>query len=198
MRRRGNAPGCAYATSQSVASSLESWRALRQSSGYRFSDYAHFLITNPDWPDTTRMRGWAEKAMQPGENARTVLAFFATEKPKTGNGWARLAEAYAATGQPTQALDAARHAWASADLGATDEQSSGPLCASFTRADHDARVDALLFAKKAGRCGPLPVSDEPGASGGLRSAHRNAAECGGCGKPLSGGDRQMSLAMRGS
>jgi len=50
----------APATSQSIAASLESWRTLRQSSGYRFSDYAYFLITNPDWPDTTRMRGWAE------------------------------------------------------------------------------------------------------------------------------------------
>jgi hypothetical protein len=35
----------------SVASSIAQWRTLRQSSGYRFSDYASFLITNPDWPD---------------------------------------------------------------------------------------------------------------------------------------------------
>src|SRR5690349_20889745 len=72
----------------SVASSIEQWRTLRQSSGYRFSDYASFLIANPDWPDGARMRGWAEKAMQPGEYAATVLAFFASDKPKTGNGWA--------------------------------------------------------------------------------------------------------------
>ena len=132
-----------------VASSINQWRTLRQSSGYRFSDYASFLIANPDWPDAARMRGWAEKAMQPGENAATVLAFFAAKKPQNGNGWARLADAYAASGQMVQALDAARHAWSSADLSATDEQAIwSRYGSSFTRADNDGRVDSLLFAKK--------------------------------------------------
>jgi soluble lytic murein transglycosylase len=140
----------AYGATQSVASSLQTWRTLRQSSNYRFADYASFLIANPDWPDEARMRGWAERAMQPGENAATVLAFFAADKPKTGNGWARLADAYASTGQMQQALDAARHAWRSASLGATDEQAIwARYGGSFTRADNDERVDALLFAKKA-------------------------------------------------
>ena len=140
----------AYRATQSVASSLQTWRTLRQSSNYRFADYASFLIANPDWPDEARMRGWAERAMQPGENAATVLAFFAADKPKTGNGWARLADAYASTGQMQQALDAARHAWRSASLGATDEQAIwARYGGSFTRADNDDRVDALLFAKKA-------------------------------------------------
>ena len=74
----------------SVAYALDQWRRLRQSSGYRFADYAYFLNANPGWPDEARMRSWAERAMQPGENAATVLAFFAKDKPKTGNGWARL------------------------------------------------------------------------------------------------------------
>jgi peptidoglycan lytic transglycosylase len=144
------APQPVYAA-PSVANSLNLWRTLRQSSNYRFADYAGFLIANPDWPDETRMRGWAEKAMQPGENAATVLAFFAADKPRTGNGWARLADAYATTGQMAQALDAARHAWRSADLGATDESAIWSRYGrSFTRSDNDDRVDALLFAKKAG------------------------------------------------
>src|SRR4051794_16997071 len=76
-----------------VASSLDDWRRLRQSSGYSFADYARFLIPNRDWPDEPKMRGWAEKAMQPGENPNTVLAFFTGDKPTTGNGWARYADA---------------------------------------------------------------------------------------------------------
>jgi soluble lytic murein transglycosylase len=134
---------------QSVASAIDLWRTLRQSSNYRFADYANFLISNPDWPDSERMRGWAEKAMRPGENARTVLAFFAAEKPDTGNGWARLAEAYAATGQTEKALAAAREAWASPDLSGSDEQGMwARFGTSLTRADHDRRVDSLLFAKR--------------------------------------------------
>ena len=138
-----------YATSQSVGSALNDWRTLRQSSGYRFANYAPFLIANPDWPDERRMRGWAEKAMQPGENSATVLAFFASDKPRTGNGWSRLADAYASRSQMAEALDAARHAWASDDLSSYDEQALwSRYGSSFTRADNDARVDSLLFAKE--------------------------------------------------
>ena len=133
----------------SVAYSLDQWRRLRQSSGYSFADYASFLIANPDWPDAERMRGWAEKAMRPGENASTVIAFFARSKPKTGNGWARLADAYATSGRGTEALEAARNAWASADLGMQDQQAIwARYSPSFTRADHDRRIDSLLFDKQ--------------------------------------------------
>ena len=146
-----NAPA-AYPTtyaSQSVSSAIGDWRRLRQSNGYSFADYARFLIANPDWPEEARMRGWAEKAMQPGENAATVLAFFANDPPTTGSGFARLADAYATSGRMGEALAAARSAWSEADLGSTDEQAVwARYGASFTSADHDRRVDALLFAKK--------------------------------------------------
>src|SRR5690349_13429400 len=134
----------------SVASSIADWRRLRQSSGYSFADYARFLIANPGWPDEARLRRWAEGAMQPGENSATVIAFFAKDKPSTGGGWARLADAYAANGRMPDALDAARNAWASDDLSGTDEQSIwARYGGSFTTADHDRRIDSLLFAKRA-------------------------------------------------
>ncbi len=137
------------ASAPSVAYSLDQWRRLRQSSGYNFADYASFLIANPDWPDSSRMRRWAEKAMRPGENAATVMAFFATEKPGTGNGWARLADAYSVSGRTANALDAARNAWWSSDLSADDEQAIwARFGGSLTRADNDRRIDALLFDKK--------------------------------------------------
>jgi soluble lytic murein transglycosylase len=147
------APPASYAAlpvaTPGVSASLALWRTLRQSSNYRFSDYAGFLIANPDWPDAARMRGWAERAMQPGENPAMVLAFYSSLKPKTGTGWARLADAFASAGRTTEALDAARHAWASADLGPDDEQAIwNRYGGSFTRADNDVRIDALLFAKK--------------------------------------------------
>jgi soluble lytic murein transglycosylase len=173
-------PSAAPLTSQSISSSLESWRTLRQSSDYRFSDYAYFLIANPDWPDTTRMRGWAEKAMQPGENAALVLAFFAAEKPRTGNGWARLADAYGSSGQASQALDAARHAWFSPDLSSGDEQAIwSRYGSSFARADNDTRVDALLFAKKpddAARFVPMTSPDRQAAFAARLAMQQNASD----------------------
>jgi soluble lytic murein transglycosylase len=169
-------------SSQNIASAVQSWRMLRQSSNYRFADYAPFLIAYPDWPDAPRMRTWAEKAMQPGENGSTVLAFFATDKPKTGNGWARLADAYAASGQAGQALDAGRHAWASSDLGATDEQAIWARYGGiFTRADNDARIDALLFAKKADDAARFVTASSPerqAAFAARIAMQQNAADAG--------------------
>ena len=52
----------------------------------------------------------------------TVLAFYRSTEPQSGNGWARLAEAYAATGKTAEALAAARGAWVSGDLSQYDEQ----------------------------------------------------------------------------
>src|SRR5260221_2023732 len=83
------APQAVYAaapgSAPSVTSSLEQWRALRQSSNYRFSDYASFLIANPDWPDAARMPGWAEKPISPARNPGTFLASFTATRPKVGN-----------------------------------------------------------------------------------------------------------------
>jgi soluble lytic murein transglycosylase len=129
--------------------SLGDWRRLRASEGYRFADYARFLISNPGWPEEAKMRRWAEKQMVPGENALQVISFFRSEPPKSGNGFARLAEAYAATGKPTEAAAAARDAWASPDLSLDDQNRiGGRYWSSLTASDHDRRVDALLFAKK--------------------------------------------------
>lgn len=128
---------------------LADWRRLRASDGYAFADYARFIIANPEWPDDNRLRKVAERQMRPGEYGPTVIAFFRTDKPTTGNGRARLTEALAQAGRTAEATAMARAAWASADLPAADEGSIAALhWASLTAADHDKRVDALLFAKK--------------------------------------------------
>lgn len=172
------APAYGYAPSQNIAGWISNWRTLRQSSNYRFADYAGFLIANPDWPDAPKMRAWAEKAMQPGENGATVIAFFARTKPDSGNGWARLADAYAASARMTEAVDAARNAWAEPDLGASDEQAIwARYGASLTRADHDRRVDALLFAKNAddaARFVPMATPQRQAAFGARVAMQRNA------------------------
>ena len=128
---------------------LADWRRLRASQGYAFADYARFLNSNPGWPGESGIRRSAEKAMRPGENANTVLAFYRTEEPQSGSGWARLAEAYLSTGKAAEALAAARGAWTSGDLSAYDEQLLFSRFGSqLTAADHDKRIDALLFSKK--------------------------------------------------
>ena len=63
-----------------VGHALNDWRRLRQSNSYSFGDYARFLIANPGWPGETTLRRRAERAMRPGEQPATVLAFFAQNK----------------------------------------------------------------------------------------------------------------------
>ena len=88
----------------SVGYALNDWRRLRQSSGYTFADYARFLNANPGWPEESKLRGWAEKAMRPGENSGVVLSFFSNKQPTTGNGYARLTDALSATGRNAEAI----------------------------------------------------------------------------------------------
>jgi soluble lytic murein transglycosylase len=128
---------------------IADWRRLRASDGYAFADYARFLIANPDWPDDNRLRGVAERQMRPGEYGPTVTAFFRDEKPRTGNGRARLAEALASAGRAAEAATMAREAWTSGDLPTADQTTiAARYWSSLTVADHDKRADALLFALK--------------------------------------------------
>ena len=142
-------PAFAPAASSDVDYALADWRRLRQSAGYSFGDYARFIIANPGWPGEAPLRKNAEKAMRPGEAPLTVIGFYRTTEPQSGNGWARLAESLSATGKPVEALAAAKSAWAMGDLTAYDEAALfGRFATGLTVADHDRRVDALLFDKK--------------------------------------------------
>lgn len=137
------------ASSGQIDWAIADWRRLRSSDGYAFADYARFVAVNPGWPGESGLRKAAEKQLRAGENAQTVIGFFSAKKPQTGNGWARLAESYSAVGRTAEAVSALREAWGSADLSAYDEQSLfGRFASQLTSADHDRRVDALLFAKK--------------------------------------------------
>jgi len=80
----------------------------------------------------------------------------------------------------TEALEAARSAWASDDLSAADEQTIwARYGGSFTRADNDWRVDSLLFAKKAddaARFVPMATPSRQAAFGARVAMQRNDAD----------------------
>jgi soluble lytic murein transglycosylase len=136
------------AVAQSINTAIAEWRKLRQDGNYSFADYARFLNYNDGWPGEAKMRSKAEAAMRPGENASLVLGFYRLDKPRSGSGWTRYADALTSVGRTTEAIDAARHAWASSDLNASDEAYIlARYGANLTAQDHNARVDALLFNK---------------------------------------------------
>jgi soluble lytic murein transglycosylase len=138
----------AAGVTDNINNSISQWRTLRQNGNYSFAQYAYFLNYNPGWPGEAAMRRSAEKVMQPGENAALVLGFYQTEKPKSGNGWARYADALNSVGRTTEALAATKEAFASDDLSTTDEASILSRYGSYlTSDDYNRRVDSLLFNK---------------------------------------------------
>ncbi len=131
-----------------IGRSFSDWRSLRQGGNYSFAQYANFLNYNTDWPAETAMRRNAEQAMRPGEYPATVLAFYRTEQPKSGNGFMRHGEALQASGRGGEAIAAFKNAWASPDLASADAANLlARYGAYLTPQDHNRRVDALLFDK---------------------------------------------------
>ena len=57
----------------------------------------------PAGPRKPRCGAGPKRRWSPAKTPLTVISFFRSDLPKSGNGFARLADAYAATGKPTEA-----------------------------------------------------------------------------------------------
>ncbi|MBA2635241.1 MAG: lytic transglycosylase domain-containing protein, partial [Sphingomonas sp.] len=141
-------PAPVAVASANTGQAFSDWRRLRQGGNLSFAQYAYFLNSNTDWPAEASMRRAAEKVMRPGENAATVLGFYRTQKPTSGNGHMRHSEALQASGRGAEAVASVKEAWASPDLSSTDYANAfARFGAYLTPQDHNRRVDALLFDK---------------------------------------------------
>ena len=172
----GRAYRSGHASASDVGYAITDWRRLRQSSGYSFADYARFLIANPGWPGEATLRRSAERAMRPGENAgdgpRLLPHRAADERQRL------CAAGRRAMPRPARQAEALDRGARGLGVGRpqrrpTSSRSDRALSAAASRAaDHDRRVDALLFAKKAERRPPLPAAGQPGA--GARRSRRGS------------------------
>tara|TARA_R110000824_G_scaffold12043_6_gene52997 strand:+ start:13186 stop:15165 length:1980 start_codon:yes stop_codon:yes gene_type:complete len=146
---QGSESGLSDPTGGNAVLGLQRWRVLTQSDNYSFEDYAGFLVTYPGWPDDTRMQRNAEQAININSfSPSRVLAFFDKFAPTTNAGAAKYAVALQATGQRDKANEMARQAWRGGTL--TDEDEVGIISrfsSVLTIDDHDARMDALLWAR---------------------------------------------------
>lgn len=132
----------------SVGQAVSRWELLSQSSGrLGFSDYAGFLLNYPGFPEEAKLRGWAEAALErEGAEAPRIVAFFDRFPPATNAARGQYAVALAALRRP-EARDTALAAWRGGPMG--DMAESAILSAhaqAITQADHDERMDALLWA----------------------------------------------------
>ncbi len=146
---QGSESGLSDPTGGNAVLGLQRWRVLTQSDNYSFEDYAGFLVTYPGWPEDTRMQRNAEQAININSfSPSRVLAFFEKFPPTTNTGAAKYAVALQSSGMSDRATAMARQAWRGGTLTDVDEAA---LISRFSSVlsidDHDARMDALLWAR---------------------------------------------------
>lgn len=130
-----------------MAQAVDRWKLLTASNRFTFGEYANFLITYPGFPMEEKVRGFAESALdREARDSSQVVSFFRRFPPLTNGARAHYALSLAAL-RMDGATEAGIAAWRG---GAMSDASESALLylfgSSFTRADHDARMDALLWA----------------------------------------------------
>ena len=122
------------------------WRELTTSDAYGFDAYAGFLLAYPGFPEEWKLRLAAEKSLAVSfPDPARLAALFDRFPPLTNPARAQYALALATLGR-AQAADVAHAAWRG---GSMSDGAEAALLArfgtKFTAADHDARIDALLW-----------------------------------------------------
>ncbi len=131
-----------------IPAALQRWKYLSESPNYSFSEYASFLLTYPDWPNSDDMRKNAEQAIDVASYSPSqAVAFFDRLEPVTNGGRAKYALALASVGDKTRAEQWGRRAWREGPLTDQDQASIQQMMAGkLTSEDYDHRVDRLLWA----------------------------------------------------
>jgi soluble lytic murein transglycosylase len=132
----------------SMAQAVDRWRQLSANpSVYGFDTLASFLLAYPGFPDEEKLRTAAEKALdREAPDGARLVAFFDRFPPLTNPARARYALALAAQRRP-EAPGVALAAWRGGPMSDAAEAALLSLYgARFTPADHDARMNALLWA----------------------------------------------------
>ena len=131
-----------------LAQPIAQWKVLQQSDALPFDSYASFITTHPGWPGEAAIRRTAERkaATDPTIAPASVAAFCRRWTPLTSAGRVACARAFAATGARAEADTAARAAWRLGTLAPQDEATIlGQFAGALSSADHDRRMDALLW-----------------------------------------------------
>ncbi len=152
LMARPPTPSVPVQSSFGLASAITQWNSVRSTDGLPFSSYASFLVAHPGWPGEATLRKNAERVLRPDvEMPAQVIAFFARFPAQTAAASLRLAEAYAALGQQSEARSAARKAWTTGALTADDEaRLLGRFGPALESDDHDLRMDKLLWQRATG------------------------------------------------
>ncbi len=130
-----------------IAMAVSRWRMLAASDRFLFADYAQFMLAYPGFPEEAKLRVTAERTLEyQAVEPQGLVAYFDRYPPVTNVGRAAYALALQALGR-SEAAETGRQAWRG---GAMSDPAEAALLArlaqTLTPEDHDARMDALLWA----------------------------------------------------
>ena len=131
-----------------IPAALQRWKMLSAPGSYSFNDYASFLMLYPDWPNSEEMRQKAEQAINTlSYSPNQIVAYFDRLPPVTNEGRAKFALALDSVGDKGRAEAQAREAWRGGAMSDEDEGRVFRIASgTLTSADHDARIDRLLWS----------------------------------------------------
>ncbi|RKF19205.1 lytic transglycosylase domain-containing protein [Altericroceibacterium spongiae] len=131
-----------------MAQAVSRWEQLTSSNNLSFDDYANFVSTYPDFPDTAKLQAYAEARLDKEfVDPAKLVAFFDRNPPVTNEARAQYALALA-TQRPNDAFSVAREAWRDGEMDETAEASIYSMFGQrLTSEDHEARLDALLWQR---------------------------------------------------
>ncbi len=134
-----------------MADEIANWQDLYadREAELPFARYASFLLANPGFPDETRLRAQAETRLRNEfVPADTMRSYFAAFPPVTNFAKAHFALALMGTDRQ-RAEELAIEAWRGGEMSEVSEATIGTMFGSrLTSADHDARMDALLWQRE--------------------------------------------------
>ncbi|MDG2004365.1 MAG: transglycosylase SLT domain-containing protein [Novosphingobium sp.] len=133
-----------------MRSAIQRWKVISKSSKLSFDSYVGFLLSYPGFPFEEKVRKYAESALERvSPDPKRLVAYFEKFPPLTNPARARYALALASQSYPG-ASETAIAAWRGGPMSETAESAIiFNYGDAITRADHDARMDALLWAGKA-------------------------------------------------
>ena len=143
------------------ARDLADWLWLRGEQG-SFEECIKFLQLNSDWPGLKLLRKRCEKSILRGEIPQKVINYFAQQKPQTGTGSLRYAEALINSERGFEAAKEIRRTWKSFDL--TEDEHKAYISRNSLTIEglNSVRLDSMLwqgFTESASRMLPLVNHD---------------------------------------
>ena len=122
------------------------WQWLRDGQG-KLGDYESFLARNSDWPGLPLLKEKGEIAVARSDDPARVLAYFGTEKPRSGIGSVAMVRALAALGRIDEARAEAIRGWINLRFDAEAEAAMIAIAGNVLPSADRARLDTLLWAK---------------------------------------------------